>query len=75
MDFNKRVPNKSIEIRCFNIIGNRKDKHFGEKCNRLLLCKNSDNQVAGEIKCPRCHASYEIIDGLIKITNRGDKRQ
>ena len=58
------------EIRCFNIISDKRDKRFGLKCNRLLLKTNSKGRVAGQIKCPRCGALYEIIDGKIRLIKR-----
>lgn len=60
MIFQKRLLNKTSEIRCFNIISNEKDKHYGLSCNRLLLKKNSEGNVSGEIVCPVCKAKYEI---------------
>jgi len=62
------------EIRCFNIISNEKDLRFGQRCNRLLLRKNADGQVAGNIKCVCCGAQYEIIRNEIKLISRGDKK-
>ncbi len=65
---------KSDEIRCFNIITNKKDRRYGLQCNRLLLKKNSKGKVSGEIKCSQCGAKYEIIDGKIILIDRGDKK-
>lgn len=67
MEYSKKI--KSNEIRCFNIIHNERDNRFGLECKRLLLCKNSNQKAAGEIKCPRCGAYYEIIDNKIKLIN------
>ena len=74
MDVKKQIPKSDTEIKCFNIITNKKDKHYGEKCNRLLLKKNSMDRAAGQIRCPRCKALYEIIDNKIKLISRGEKK-
>ena len=56
----EKLKSTELEVRCFNIIQNEKDMAFGEKCGRLLICRNNQGQVAGEIKCPRCGALYDI---------------
>ena len=60
----------SIEVRCVNIINKKTDPKYGLKCNQRLLHKNSEGDVAGEIKCKRCGALYDIKNNdliLIKI--------
>ena len=71
MDVNKKLP-KDKDIRCFNIISNKKDKQYGEKCGRLLIKRNSKSNVAGQVKCGRCKAIYEIVDNKIKLITRGE---
>lgn len=60
----------SIAVRCINIISEKSDPKYGLKCNQRLLHKNSEGEVAGEIKCKRCGALYDIKEDkmfLIKI--------
>jgi len=64
------MSNLEHEIRCFNIISDKRDKRFGLQCNRLLLKTNSKGRAAGQIKCPRCGALYEIINNKIKLIKR-----
>ena len=69
MDIKKTVED-SKDIRCFNIVSNESDKRFGLECGRLLLKKNSLGNVAGEIKCNRCNAIYDIKDKNIILIER-----
>jgi len=59
------------DIKCFNIISNTNDKKFGQECAKLLLKKNSVGKVAGQIKCSRCHALYDIKNDDIILIERG----
>jgi len=70
MEIKKTLP-QTREVHCFNIINNKKDKKYGMVCERLLICRNSDNSVAGEIKCPRCSALYDIKNDELILINRG----
>jgi hypothetical protein len=74
MILKKKIQEKSIVVRCFNIISDDQDPKFGMECERKLLHKNSDGQVAGEIKCLRCHAVYDIKNGDLILINSGDKK-
>ena len=66
----KQSIKNEIEIRCFNVISNEKDKKYGLTCDQLLIKKNSLDEVAGEIKCKVCKAKYEIIQSEIILIER-----
>lgn len=72
MEIKHQISNNEVEIKCFSIISNPKDRHYGEKCGRLLMKKNSKDKAAGQIKCQRCKAIYDIVDGKITLISRGD---
>ena len=72
MDMKHSISNSDTEIRCFNVVNNPSDNRYGEKCNRLLMKKNSQDKAAGQIKCPVCKAVYEIIDDKICLISRGN---
>lgn len=59
-----------IEVRCFNVIKNEKDKRYGLPCGQLLMKKNSLDQAAGEIKCKSCKAVYEILNSETILIER-----
>lgn len=65
-----KIKAKNKDIKCFNIISNENDKKFGQECGRLLLKKNSENEVAGEIKCNRCGALYDIKNNNIRLISK-----
>lgn len=69
MTLKKRVHNVHV-IRCFNMITDERSARFGLTCNKRLIDKNSEGQVAGEIKCPRCGAVYEIKNNVIYLLER-----
>jgi len=69
MEVKQNIMNTN-DVKCFNIVSNPDDKRFGLECGRLLLKKNSAGKVAGEIKCNRCHALYDIKDGKINLIER-----
>lgn len=73
MSLKQKIKN-SREVKCFNVISNEKDPRFGLQCNRLLICKNSEGEVSGEIKCPRCGALYDIRNGEIYLIQRRKDR-
>lgn len=68
MDMTKST--NSNDVKCFNIIGNERDRRFGLECGRLLLKKNSEGKVAAQIKCSRCGALYDIKNGNVILINR-----
>jgi hypothetical protein len=69
-DINHKIPKGQHVIRCFNIVSKESDIKFGQVCDQRLLHKNSDGKVAGEIKCPRCKALYEIQDDKLILKER-----
>jgi len=66
----KKIPKDQYVIRCINIVSKESDIKFGETCDQRLLHKNADGVVAGEIKCPRCKALYEISKNLLILKQR-----
>lgn len=75
MELKEKIKRHQIVIRCFNIISKETDIKFGEKCNQRLLHKNSNGDVAGEIKCPRCKALYEIRDEYLILIEGNNQCQ
>ena len=73
MILKKKINEKTRVVRCFNIISEESDPKFGLECERKLLHKNSEGNVAGEIKCLRCHAIYDIKNGDLILINSGEK--
>lgn len=73
MILKKKIKTKALAIKCFNIISNEGDPKFGMECERKLLHKNSQGEVAGEIKCMRCGALYDIKNGELILLNIGEK--
>ena len=73
MDIKKKISTKSRAVRCFNIISDESDPKFGMECERKLLHKNSIGIVAGEIKCLRCGALYDIKEDDLILINSGEK--
>jgi len=73
MIIKKKIQEKIKAVRCFNIISNDGDPKFGMECERKLLYKNSQGEVAGEIKCLRCGAVYDIKNGELILINSGEK--
>lgn len=69
-EIKRKILKDQIVIRCFNIISKETDPKYGEACDQRLLHKNSKKQVAGEIKCRRCNALYEIMDGFLILKER-----
>lgn len=65
MEFQEEIKQKEQVIRCFNIIDIKSDPKYGLKCNQRLIHKNSNGEVAGEIKCRRCKALYDIKDNKL----------
>jgi len=72
MEVKEKIASHQVVIRCINIISKETDIKYGEKCNQRLLHKNSNGDVAGEIKCPRCKALYEIRDGFLILIERNN---
>ncbi len=70
MEVKEKINTEKRVVRCFNIISREKDPKFGLKCKNTLIYKNSVGEVAGEIKCIRCGAIYEMIDGYLKLIKR-----
>jgi hypothetical protein len=66
------IKSSQIVVRCINIIKKESDPKFGLTCEQRLIHKNSQGQVAGEIKCRRCGALYEIINDELCLIKRGD---
>lgn len=73
MIIKRRIQEKKHSVKCFNIISKERDPKIGMECERKLLNKNSDGKVAGEIKCLRCGAIYDIKDGELILINQGEK--
>jgi len=73
MILKKKIQTKIRAIKCFNIISNEHDPKFGMECERKLLYKNSNGEVAGEIKCLRCGALYDIKNNELVLINSGEK--
>lgn len=69
-----KISNDTKQIKCFNIVWDENDPKFGFACERRLLDKNSNGEVAGEIKCLRCQAIYEIKDNELILINNGEKK-
>lgn len=65
----KKLDENTDEIRCFHYIGSASDRQYGQRCDRLLMKKNSRNEAAGEVQCGRCKALYELVDGYIILKN------
>ena len=65
MDWEEDIKQSDKVIRCINIIDIKSDPKYGLKCNQRLIHKNSDGNVAGEIKCRRCKALYDIKDNKL----------
>lgn len=61
---------KHMDVKCFNIISDPNDKRFGQECGKLLFRKNSEGMAAGQIKCNRCKALYDIKDNEIIFIER-----
>ena len=60
-------------VQCINIIWDKGDPKFGQTCGRRLIHKNSGGEVAGEIKCIRCGALYDIINNYLILIKNGEK--
>lgn len=50
-------------VRCYYLIMKQSDRHFGTQCNNMLMQANRNGEVAGKVKCSRCKAVYEFVDG------------
>jgi len=66
----KTVDQSKKEVRCFNIVSKETDSRFGLQCNQKLCHKNSEGQIALEIKCRRCGALYEIINNQMILLSK-----
>jgi len=73
MILKQKIATATKQIKCFNIVHDENDPKFGQACERRLLDKNSSGEVAGEIKCLRCQAVYEIKDSVLILINNGEK--
>ena len=73
MILKRKIQTKKKAVRCFNIISRERDSKFGMECERTLLLKNSNGDVAGEIKCLRCGAIYDIKNDELILINSGEK--
>lgn len=62
------------EVRCINLIQNKKDKKYGEICHKLLMKLNSNGKAAGEIVCQFCKAKYEIKNMILILKDSGGKK-
>jgi len=72
MEYKKAI--RDNEVRCFGIIAKKENKKYGQECGRLLLKRNSEGYVAGEIKCPICGSLYDIKLDKIILISIGDKK-
>ncbi len=73
MILKRKIQTKIEAIRCFNIVSKGHDPKIGLECERRLLNKNSNGEVAGEIKCLRCGAIYDIKNNELILINNGEK--
>ena len=69
-DIKRKIPKGQHVIRCFNIVSKETDIKFGQVCDQRLLHKNAAGNVAGEIKCQRCKALYEISENYLILKER-----
>jgi len=69
MILQKALSNTESEIRCLNIIKNRKDKKFGQACDKLLAKRTPTGEIAGEFCCNRCDAIHLVINDTISLIN------
>ncbi len=65
MRLTKQIPDTQTEIRCIAVIERIGHPKFGETCNRFLIQRNSEGDLAGIIKC-KCGALYELTKNRMK---------
>jgi uncharacterized protein YbaR (Trm112 family) len=65
MIMQQKIKETQTVVRCFNIVSKSTDPKYGQICEQRLIHKNSAGEVAGEIKCRRCGALYEIKDNYL----------
>lgn len=73
MEIVEKLSRNQKAVRCFSFIGNERDKMYGLRCNKILIYRNSTGQVAGEIKCTRCGAIYDITDNKMILVRKETK--